>query len=106
MAPAQVGEGAVMGRSQRRKGVEAEREFARLIGGRRVPLSGAQEGWRGDVVGMGLTWECKRRADGWRELYRWLEQVDAVAIRSDRRPWLVVIPLETFQRMVQEGDER
>lgn len=94
-----------MGRSQRRKGLEGEREFARLIGGRRVPLSGAQEGYHGDVVGMGLTFEVKRRADGWRELYRWLEHADAVAVRADRAPWLVVIPLETFRRMVQGGAE-
>src|SRR5690606_22612004 len=95
-----------MGASQRRKGLAAEREFARLIGGKRVPLSGAQEGWRGGVGGMGLTFEVKRRADGWRELYRWLDHADAVALRADRAPWLVVIPLETFRRMVQGGGER
>ena len=93
-----------MGRSQRRKGLDAEREFARLIGGRRVPLSGAQEGYRGDVVGMGLTWQVKRKADDWRTLYAELEDHDALAVRADRRGWLVILPLETFQRMVQGGD--
>ena len=83
-----------MGRSERRKGVEAEREFAKLIGGERVPLSGAAGGrYAGDVFGLGLKWECKRRKDGFKQLYDWLDGADALAVRADRRPWLVVMPL-------------
>lgn len=90
-----------MGRSQRNKGARAEREFARLIGGRRVPLSGAAGGeFAGDVVGLGLRWEVKRRADGFRELYRWLEGKDALAVRADRRPWLVVLPFDRFAQLM------
>src|SRR5690606_3456849 len=71
------------GRRSRRKGSDAEREFAKLIGGERVPLSGAAGGsYTGDVVGLGLKWECKRRKDGFKQLYSWLEGKDALALRA------------------------
>lgn len=90
------------GRRPYRKGVRAERELARRLGGERVPLSGAAGGrYAGDVVALGLTWQVKVEADGWRRLYRWLEAADALALKADRRPWLVVLPLETFLRLVE-----
>lgn len=87
-----------MGASQRRKGLDGEREFARLIGGKRVPLSGAAGGeFSGDVVdSRGWRWEVKRRRNGWQELYKWLDGADVLAVRADRRPWLVVMPLDRF----------
>jgi len=97
-----------MGKRSRDKGARAEREFAKLISGERVPLSGAAGGsYTGDVVGLGLKWEVKRRADGFKELYKWLEGKDALAVRADRREWLVVMPLERFLQMVgvEEQDE-
>lgn len=93
-----------MGKSQRDKGLRSEREFAKLIKGERVPLSGAAGGsYTGDVIGMGLTFECKVRADGFKQLYSWLGTNDALAVKADRRPWLVVIPLSKFKEIV-EGD--
>ena len=95
-----------MGRSERRKGVEAEREFAKLIGGERVPLSGAAGGrYAGDVIGLGMRWECKRRKDGFKQLYDWLEGKDALAVRADRKPWLVVMPLETLLKITEAKEE-
>jgi len=95
-----------VGRSERRKGSDGEREFARLIGGERVPLSGAAGGsYTGDVVGLGLRWEVKRRADGFRSLYDWLEGKDALAVRADRKPWLVVMPLETLLEITEARSE-
>ncbi|WP_423748387.1 hypothetical protein [Bacillus cereus] len=38
-----------MGKSQRDKGMRHEREFASLVGGARVPLSGAMDGYLNDV---------------------------------------------------------
>ena len=91
------------GRRSRRKGSDAEREFAKLIGGERVPLSGAAGGsYTGDVVGLGLKWECKRRKDGFKQLYSWLEGKDALALRADRKPWLVVMPLEKLLWLVRD----
>lgn len=85
-----------MGKSQRDKGYRNEREFANLINGKRIPLSGACEGFKGDVSGLDLLWEVKVRGDGFKELYKWLEGKDALAVKADRKQWLVVIPLELF----------
>src|SRR5690606_1428297 len=94
------------GRSVKRKGTEAEREFAKKIGGHRVPLSGATQEYKGDVEGLGLTWEVKRRKDGFAKLYEWLggENIDALAIRADRKPWLVVMEVDTLLKLLG-GDE-
>jgi hypothetical protein len=87
---------------QKRKGGAGELEFAKLINGTKTPLSGALGGdLRGDVVGMELIWEVKRRADGFKQLYGWLEKRDALALRADRKGWLVVMPLETFLEKVK-----
>lgn len=95
-----------MGKRSRDKGARAEREFAKLISGERVPLSGAAGGsYTGDVVGLGLKWEVKRRADGFRELYKWLDGKDALAVRADRREWLVVMPLERFMELLERGKQ-
>lgn len=46
-----------MGKAQKVKGSRVEREFAHLINGTRIPLSGASKhlgsAYTGDVVGMG-----------------------------------------------------
>ncbi|HEY8342225.1 MAG TPA: hypothetical protein VIK75_04340 [Calditerricola sp.] len=98
----------VHGKYQRRKGIEAEREFCRLTGAERVPLSGQTGGtYSGDARWLGLTWQIKREKDSWRTLYSALENHDALAVRADRKPWLVVMPLSTFQVLLERkgGDE-
>lgn len=90
------------GKAPRRKGTRAERELARLLGGERVPLSGSAGGsYSGDVVALDLRWEVKVRRDGFRQLYRWLDGRDAVALKADRRPWLVVLPLTKLMQLLQ-----
>jgi len=95
------------GRRSKRKGSRVEREFAKLIGGERIPLSGSAGGaFSGDVKGLGLLWECKARKDGFKQLYKWLDSdVDALAVKADRKEWLVVIPLDRFKEMVRTNDE-
>lgn len=92
------------GRRSKRKGSRAEREFAKLIGGERVPLSGSAGGsYTGDVKGLGLLWECKVRKDGFKQLYKWLEgDADALAIKADRKEWLVVLPAEKLLKILSE----
>ncbi|MHB1702258.1 MAG: hypothetical protein ACYCSN_19410 [Acidobacteriaceae bacterium] len=95
-----------MGKSQRDKGLRSEREFAKLIGGERVPLSGAAGGsYTGDVVAAGLRFECKVRSDGFKQLYEWLGVNDALAVKADRRPWLIVMTLEKWKEMAGNGSE-
>jgi Holliday junction resolvase len=92
-----------MGKSQRDKGARAERAFAKLISGERVPLSGAAGGsYVGDVVGMGMIWECKVRKDGFKQLYSWMDGKDALAIKADRKEWMVVLPLWKLQELLEE----
>jgi hypothetical protein len=79
------------------KGSRTEREFAKLIKGEKVPLSGALGGqYSGDVKGLGLTFECKARKDGFKQMYGWLDKVDALAVKADYKEWLIVIPLSKF----------
>lgn len=97
-----------MGKSQRDKGQRREREFAKLIGGHRVPLSGAQEHYGNDVIGMGLKFEVKARKEGFKQIYDWInderEKPDALALKADRKDWLVVLPLNKFMELMR--DER
>ena len=97
-----------MGRASRNKGLRGEREFAELVGGRRVPLSGAQLGFENDVLvptpAGELRAEVKRRKGGFSMLYGWLEddreRPDMVAFRADRKGWLVCMPAKTFLRLI------
>jgi hypothetical protein len=46
------------------------------------------------LLGRDCTVEVKVRANGFRELYRWLQDSDLLIIRSDRHEPLVVVPLK------------
>ncbi|NSW82779.1 MAG: hypothetical protein HPY90_05800 [Syntrophothermus sp.] len=90
------------GRSIKIKGTRAEREIAKLLGGKRIPLSGSAGELKGDltVPGLGLG-EVKRRKDSFKELYKWLEGRDFLALRADRKPWLVVLPAEKLKELMK-----
>jgi hypothetical protein len=93
------------GKAPRRKGIRGELEVAKLLGGQRVPLSGAAGGkYTGDVdvpaLGIG---EVKRRKNGFRQIYKWLGDNDFLAIRADRQPWLVVMPIDKVQGLIRGG---
>jgi hypothetical protein len=99
----------VSGKRSRDKGQRREREFASLIGGRRVPLSGAQEGYENDVEGLGMKWEVKARKDGFKQIYKWIEdereKPDALALKADRKDWIVVMKLDKFLEIIQRGEK-
>ena len=93
------------GRSSREKGMRAERQIVELLrafgfDAHKVPLSGAVTGFESDVelrVGNKVfRLESKMRAHGFGLLYRWLTGVDALIVKADRKPMLVVLPLEKF----------
>lgn len=100
-----------MGKASRDKGARREREFAKLIGGTRVPLSGAMGGaYSNDVTGGlfgDLRVEVKARADGWKQIYDWLlderEKPDILALKADKKPWLVVMTLDMLRRLLHEN---
>ena len=92
------------GKAPRQKGNRAERAIVRFLqekgfAAERVPLSGSVGGsYLGDltvpVIGVDRVVEVKCRADGFRELYRWLIDRDILIVRADRSEPLVVIPLK------------
>jgi hypothetical protein len=91
------------GRGSRQKGNRAERSIVRYLQERgfaaeRVPLSGSVRGrFGGDVsvplLGVDRRCEVKCRANGFRQLYDWLEGADLLVVRSDRHEPLVIVPL-------------
>ena len=72
------------------------------IDAHRVPLSGAVEGYEGDVIIEDkYVVECKVRARGFQQIYGWLEKhVDFLTIRQDRAERLVVMRESMFIRML------
>jgi hypothetical protein len=91
------------GRRSRNKGTRVERALVRYLQERalaaeRVPLSGSTGGrFVGDLslplLGVDRCVEVKCRANGFRELYAWLDGRDLLIVRADRREPLVVLPL-------------
>lgn len=92
------------GARPRRKGDIFERALVRAFqdvgfAAERVPLSGSAGGsYSGDfsvpLLGRDLTIEAKIRKHGFKELYAWLENRDALIIRADHHHPLVVAPLK------------
>lgn len=98
-------EASQRGKASRRKGQRVERDFAKLTGGQRIPLSGALRGNLSNDVALpaalgGLKVEVKARADSWKELYRWIlddiEKPDALILKADNKPYLVVQVYEVW----------
>jgi Holliday junction resolvase len=93
-----------MGKKSRDKGYRLEHELVQKLQemgflAERVPLSGGAGGsFTGDlIVGDGRRVEVKGRASGFKQIYKWLENVDFLFIRSDRKEWLVITRLETLK---------
>lgn len=104
------------GRRSRQKGNRVERGIVRALVANglaavRVPLSGAVGGrFSGDVIlpilGRDLCVEVKARADGFRELYSWLENRDVLIVKADRREPLVILRLSEAAAIArQKGRE-
>ena len=101
------------GRRSRSKGARTERGIVNAlkasgIAAVRVPLSGAVGGrFAGDIVlplmGRDLCVEVKARADGFRELYSWLNQRDVLIVKADRQEPLVVVRLSLAAEIAKLG---
>lgn len=98
-------EASQRGKANRRKGQRVERDFAKLTGGERVPLSGALRGNLSNDVSLpaalgGLSVEVKARRDGFTTIYNWLlddvEKPDALILKADNKPFLVVQTYEMW----------
>ncbi len=103
------------GRASRDKGSRAERAIVKFLQQRgfaaeRVPLSGSAGGsYLGDltvpVIGIDRVVEVKCRADGFRELYRWLIDRDILIVRADRLEPLVVLPLKLAAEIAEAAEK-
>ncbi len=103
-------------RRSRLKGSEGEREVVQLhrdmgIHAERVPLSGAMayqgNGEDVDVQPFGqdqppLACQVKRQATdaGWKTVLGQLGQACALFFRQDRGGWFVLMPLDTYKRLL------
>jgi hypothetical protein len=91
------------GKASRQKGDRNERSIVRLLqeaglAAERLPLSGAAHGrFAGDIsvplLGIDHRIEIKCRADGFREVYKWIDGADLLILRADYRMPLVVMRL-------------
>ena len=96
-----------MGASQRRKGVNAERELVHLLNDRgilcrRVPLSGSMAGYKDDlIIGPGFHAEVKIRASINALLYDALTHVNIAFVRGGGKPWLAVLDVDFFLAMLR-----
>lgn len=103
-----------MGKLSRDKGAREERAIVNDwrdagFAAERVPLSGAAQGqFSGDVniplQGIDRRFEAKLRADGFRELYRWIEGNYGLMVRADRRERLVVLREADFIALAQAAE--
>lgn len=92
-----------MGKASRDKGARNERNIVDLIQrhgveAKRVPLSGMMSGYKGDIQMGSWNIECKVRANGFKQIYNWLDDcekndVDFLIIKADRRDAKVVMDL-------------
>lgn len=99
------------GRASKRKGSKIEREFVELhralgLDAKRVPLSGAAAGWKGDIKvivrGREITGEVKARASGsgFVTLEKWLGDNDLLLLKRDRAQPIVVLPWHVWAWLV------
>lgn len=103
-----------MGKFSKDKGTRGERDFVvRLkregIAAKRVPLSGAMTGYKNDII---LDWlgtdedsEVKLRADGFKELYKWIKPVKVLFVKANRQEGLAVIRLKDFAQLLRLANQ-
>ena len=102
-----------MGKMQRDKGARFEREIVNKlefhdIKAKRVPLSGAS--WlKGDIIANlnneDYVFELKKRGNGFKQIYEWIDEPDALIICADRKKPLVIMEFDTFCDLYNNKDK-
>jgi hypothetical protein len=86
--------------NSRRKGARNELALVRFLQDRGFAAEKiSRTGYTGSdlsmpLLGRDLKCEVKCRADGFRQLYDWLDGADLLIVRSDRHEPLVVLPIK------------
>ena len=91
------------GNRSRGKGARREYEARDLLPGSTKISRAYKEG--PDIHWRDLDVEVKARADGWRELHKWLKNAGLLMLKADRRPWLIVLEYSTFMDLLDEKEE-
>lgn len=94
---------------RRRKGDRVERmlveaHVSNRIPAKRVPLSGAQPGWEGDILiadRLRAEVKARRAGQGFKVILRWMGDNDLLFLRMDRTPPLVVMDWDLYLRMME-----
>ena len=88
----------ISGKRSSRKGKRGEREAAKLLGGTRVPMSGALDCLPNDIVlPNGWRGEVKLRASGLKVVYKGLASCDVLAFSDEGHPALFAMTMARFQ---------
>ena len=98
------------GRTNKRKGGRVERLGVKMLNevgdAARIPLSGAIEGWKGDIsLNIGdkrFVAEVKARQGGWKQIDRWIAEHDMLLVKPDYQPFYVIFTEESFKEFVLE----
>jgi Holliday junction resolvase len=101
-----------MGKESRDKGYRGEHNLVNMfksedINAVRVPLSGATEFAKGDIIlDNNLRCEVKVRKSGFKQIYDWLEDKDLLFVKSDRQEYLCIMPISVFIKLFKGRDDR
>ena len=68
-------------------------------------VSGGKDSAASDQVARELGHLIKCRANGFRELYKWLEGCWALVVKADRKTPLVVLPMPEFIELVKQAEK-
>ena len=97
-----------MGKPSRDKGLRVERELVNKlkesgVDAKRVPLSGAAEGFKGDIQIGDLIAEVKARKDGagFKTLEYWLGDNDVLFLKKNNTDPMVILTWDLFVEMIK-----
>ena len=97
-----------MGKPSRDKGLRVERDLVNKlkesgVDAKRVPLSGAAEGFKGDIQIGDLIAEVKARKDGagFKTLEYWLGPNDVLFLKKNNKEPMVILTWDLFVEMIK-----
>lgn len=97
-----------MGIKSRRKGARIELEVLHQLQDAGLVAEKLSYAWRKthdlrlSMLGRDCKLEIKSRANGFRQLYSWLEPVNLLIVRADRSEALAVLPLSTLIELIKK----
>lgn len=102
-----------MGKASRDKGKRGEREVVNLLkkAGHQAQRTAPLQAHSGNESGADVLLddkyriEVKRRKNGFKQVYDYVENVDFAFMRADRRKYIVAMSIETFLELYSKAKE-